>query len=495
MRTSATNPLTRYQADPCLFAKEILGVQLEPYQEEILRSVCNNPRTAVRSANGVGKTFISAVIVLWAVCCFTNAVVVTTASTNRQVEMQLWGEIRQLYRGARAPLGGELLNTELRFEKTNSRAVGFSTNDPGLFEGWHSERVLVVVDEAKSVEQPIFDAVERVLAAGQWVRLLVASTPGGPCGPFYDCFTKSGHLYVCHHISAMDSPFIRPAWIEERKREWGEGSALYESAVLGEFPTHSQDGVLIPLAILQRLLENPPDPSGSELRAGIDLAAGGGDETVVTVFHGNQQVALECWHETDTMATVGRIIGITRQFGLRPENINVDADGMGSPVIDRLWEQGFKVNRIHNGGEPTDRERYFNYAAEAWANLAQKIERDEIILKADAKLIAQLTSRKLKPRSDGRLQLESKEEMRRRGLPSPDRAEAIVYALSQMATQNAINQANVIIDLLKRQAARRAGPMGELMKGFFPGYTGVIQNGHHVSLGELSRLYRHDWGK
>src|SRR5208282_3125660 len=107
---------------------------------------------------------------------------------------------------ARMSLGGELLGTELRFPKTGSRAIGFSTDDPGLFEGWHAERLLVVVDEAKSVDQPIFDAVERVLSAGQWVRLLVASTPGGPCGPFYDCFTKLGHLYVPYHISASDSP-------------------------------------------------------------------------------------------------------------------------------------------------------------------------------------------------------------------------------------------------------------------------------------------------
>lgn len=491
MTRPVTNPLARYQTDPCLFAREILGVQLAPYQEAILHSVRDHPRTAVRSANGVGKTFISAIIVLWAVCCFTNSLVVTTASTNRQVEMQLWGEIRRFYHNARVPLGGVLLTTELRFPRTGSQAIGFSTDDPGLFEGWHSKRILVVVDEAKSVEQPIFDAVERVLSAGHWVRLLVASTPGGSCGPFYDCFGKNGHLYACHHISACDSPFIRSEWIEERKREWGEDSALYQSAVLGNFPTSSQDGVVIPLAHVQRLLENPPAPSGAELRAGIDLAAEGGDETVVAVFRGNQLIALECWREGDTMVTAGRIIQIIRQFNLRSENVNVDAGGMGGSVVDRLSEQGFKVNKVHNGGEPVDKERYFNYAAEIWVNMGQKIERGEIILKADERLISQLTSRKQKPRSDGRLQLESKEEMRRRGLPSPDRAEAVAYALSKMAAQDAVNGFKMVSELLRLQATRRAGPAADVMHSFFPHVKGIIQGGKHVSLEKLAKLYGH----
>jgi len=425
-----TNPLTRYQSDPCAFVREVLGVTTNfPKQDAILRSVRDNPRTAVRAANGAGKTVVLGETVLWFACCWPDSKVVTTASTARQVEKQLWGEIASLYRRSRVPLGGELLTLQLRFPKTNSLAIGFSTDDPGLFEGWHAKRLLVVIDEAKSVEPPIFDAVERVLSAGGLVRLLVASTPGGPCGPFYDCFGRNAHLYAAHHIAAGDSPFIRPDWIAERKREWGEASPLYQSAVLGDFPLDAQDGAVVPLAWLLRLLQNPPAPSGGELRAGIDLAAGGGDETVVAVFRGNQQIALECWREADTMATTGRIIQIVRSFNVPHHNVNADADGLGGPIVDRLREQGFDFQAVHNGGEARDKERFYNFGAETWANAAQKIERGEVALFNDARLTAQLTSRRQKPRSDGRFQLESKEEMRRRGLPSPDRADAVVLAL------------------------------------------------------------------
>ena len=488
MNQPESNLLTRYQSDPCLFAEEVLGVRLTPYQQDILRSVRDNPRTAVRTANGVGKTLLSAVLVLWAVCCFRNTCVVTTASTNRQVEKQLWAEISRLYLNARVPLGGELLSTELRFPKTDSRAVGFSTDDPGLFEGFHAERVLVVVDEAKSVEQPIFDAVERVLSAGKWVRLLVASTPGGPCGPFYDCFGKNAHLYAHFHISARHSPFIRPEWIEERKLEWGEDSPLYLSAVLGEFPMNAQDGAVIPLAWLLRLQQNPPAPSGNELRAGIDLAAGGGDETVVAIFRGNQQIALECWREADTMATTGRIIQLVRSFNVPVGNVNVDADGLGGPIVDRLREQGFHFNAVHNGGEPTDKARFCNLSAELWANAAQIIERGEVALRDDSVLMAQLSGRRQKPRSDGRFQLESKAEMRQRGLPSPDRADAAVLAFYRTApAYDAAARFQQMVEEYDEQPPSRKDDLAAAMQSFFPGITGVTdRDGQTTPLAELN---------
>jgi len=147
------------------------------------------------------------------------------------------------------------------------------------------------------------------------------------------------------------------------------------------------------------------------------------------VFRGNQQIALECWREADTMATTGRIIQIVRAFNVPHDNVNVDADWLGGPIVDRLIEQGFYFNAVHNGGEPRDKERFYNLSAELWASAAQKIERCEAALRDDSALVAQLSSRRQKPRSDGRFQLESKEEMRKRGLPSPDRADAVVLAL------------------------------------------------------------------
>jgi hypothetical protein len=136
------------------------------------------------------------------------------------------------------------------------------------------------------------------------------------------------------------------------------------------------------------------------------------------------------WSEPDTMITVGKIIDVIRRFDLPHRNISIDADGLGGPIVDRLREQGYEVTAIHNGGEPQDKKQFFNQSAELWVAAAQKTARREVALVDDPMLTAQLTSRRMKPRSDGRFQLESKEDMRKRRLPSPDRADATILALA-----------------------------------------------------------------
>lgn len=434
-----------YRKDPCAWVREILG-QTGNYakQDAVLKSLCDNPRTVIRSPNGVGKSIVMAEAVLWGVSVWNDIQVVTTASTNRQVSM-LWDRVNAMYMRSRMPLGGHLTTQNFSNKRRDVNAIGFSTDDPGLFEGWHNKRILVVVDEAKSVPQGIYDAVERVLSAGSWVRLLVASTPGDAMGPFYDCFNRHAHLYQKFHITAEDSPYIRKEWIEERRKAWGEDSALFKSACMGEFSTEQSEYVLIPLGRLQRLLENPPETSGEVLRGGIDLAAGGGDETTFALFIGNTQVLMEAWRESNTMATIDRIVRICMRYealakpnSIAHRNINIDADGLGKPIVDRLWELGYMFTPINNGGSPLDKEQFCNFTAEAWANFARLVEQKQVVLKNDDTLISQLASRKRKPRSDGRVQLESKEDSRSRGMPSPDRADAVVMAWAKTDSTNAI---------------------------------------------------------
>ena len=434
-----------YRSNPSSWVRDILGQTGNyPKQNEVLQSLCDNPRTVIRSPNGVGKTIVMAQAVLWGLSVWNDIQIVTTASTNRQVGM-LWTRIGTMYVRSRMPLGGHLTSQSFSNSNRDVNAIGFSTDDPGLFEGWHNKRILVVVDEAKSVPQGIYDAVERVLSAGSWVRLLVASTPGDAMGPFYDCFNRNGHLYHKFHIKAEDSPYIRREWIEERRKSWGEKSALFQSACMGEFSTETSEYVLIPLGRIQRLLEHPPEAIGSVIKGGIDLAAGGGDETTFALFIGNQQVMMEAWREGNTMATVEKIISLCQRYDALKEpnsvahrNVNIDADGLGKPIVDRLWELGYMFTPINNGGSALNKEQFCNFTAEAWSSAAGIVERGEVSLIDDDILISQLASRKRKPRSDGKVQLESKEDSRSRGMPSPDRADAVVLALAQTESTHAI---------------------------------------------------------
>ena len=239
---------------PEYFTGKILNKKLWPVQAEILNSVRDNPRTAVRSCHGIGKTFTAAMCILWFLYTHPKAIVLSTAPTWRQVEKLIWKEIRSAYRQSAIPLGGNLLpkTPELHLIHDEWYAAGLSTNEPDRFQGFHEEHILVVVDEAAGVNLEIFEAIEGILTSSG-ARLLLIGNPTSIGTPFYDAFTKPG--YKTFHVSAYDTPnftdagitpediandtwqdkakeipypqLITPQWVSDRFKSWGETSAPY----------------------------------------------------------------------------------------------------------------------------------------------------------------------------------------------------------------------------------------------------------------------------
>jgi len=451
--------LDTYTGNPPKFVREVLGnapkfdakgMQIAgnfPKQDEILMSVVKNKRTVVRAPNGVGKSISAAELILWGTSMFKDCTVITTAGSGRQV-YSLWLEVNRMYSRSLVPLGGDILQTAIRFNKLGSYGYGFSTNKPEKFEGWHAKRILVIIDEAKIVPQNIFDASERLLTSGDWVRQLVISSPGSPLGPFYECFSKFSDLYHPIHIKMGESPYVDPAQIELLKRKYGETSPFYLSTVMGEFSSADDPLVVIPLTFVQKMVEDPPEWDKSRgACAGIDLAAGGGDECAYSLTVGNRQMALRRWKEPNTMESAGRIIRYfqhdAKKYGLVPEGVNIDDGSMGWAICDRLDELGYHFNRFNFGGSPIDGIAYHDAGAEVWYEARLKLQAGEVGLiqmpdpndpdpeegyLSVADLQNQLTGRKRIPRSDGRIQLEPKKVMKKRGLPSPDLADAFLLS-------------------------------------------------------------------
>ena len=434
-----------YSNNPAKFVREVLGItSCYPKQEEIMNAIVNHERVAVRAPNGTGKSWLAAFLVVWCMSMFRGVRVVTTASTNRQVRL-MWDTVRTVYARSPTPLGCRILQQEMHAPELGNHAVGYSTDDPGKFEGAHGERrTLVVIDEAKSVPQIIFDAVERLLTSGEWVRLLVISSPGSPVGPFYDCFHRHSDIYKCFHIKMGDSPYVRPAYVSERRLKWGEKSPLFLSSCMGEFSIDENGNIVIPLTYIQRIVEDPPEwVLDRGVCAGIDLSAGGGDESAFSVVVGNKQMELVRWSERDTMVTTGKIIKIFKEFntkyGLEIGGVNIDSGGLGIGICDRLRELGYDFNRFNFGGAAIEKGVYRRIDAEVWDTVGRMIEQKEIALLDPQTeeqrftlqdLQCQLSGRKSKPRSDGLIELESKEEMRKRMLPSPDLADATILSFA-----------------------------------------------------------------
>lgn len=445
--------------NPTWFAENVLGDELWEAQKEVIQAVMKNKECAVASCHGAGKSFLGSRLALTFLCLYQPSLVITTAPTQRQVHGILWKEIKTAHAKAKSPIGGRLLNQELQFSP-NHFAIGFTAPeyDPDRFQGWHEENILIIVDEAVGVSENIFTAIDGMLTSDN-AHLLMIGNPTDASGRFGEAFRGKGKIWK-KSISAFDTPnftefgitindvktdawkekiggnplprpyLVTPEWVAERYKRWGETSPLFQSRVLGKFPEQSTDS-LIPISWILNAVERNLD-EGEPAEIGADIARYGPDETVFFLRRGGKARMLQVIPKSDTMETSGHLIRNFNQTGA--EVIKVDADGLGAGVYDRLKELGKPVIELRSGKASSDNERFANARAEWWWGLRERFESGDIDIEEDDELISQLSSIKYKINSRGQMVVESKEDMKRRGFSSPDRADALMYAFAKDLT-------------------------------------------------------------
>lgn len=426
-----------WRKDPVGFMDKVLGIKLWSKQAEIAESVRDNSRTTVRSASAVGKTTIAACITLWFLCAWRPCTVLTTARSFRQVKEQLWREIRARHAQAKIPIGGEITQTSLTLED-DWFALGFSTDEPERITGFHNKHVLVVVDEACGLSDEVYGAIENPLAAG-FTRLLLLGNPTQGIGKFKDSFANPN--YSSYHISAFDTPvftgegvfpfLISREYIEQKKIEWGEDSPLYEVFILGQFPSGEGDRLISFGSAEQATVRELKVDKDAIVGMGVDTARFGDDENVLYVRKGSKVIDSFIWRKSGTEGTVGHIVGKIREH--EPSIVNID-EGYNPGVIDALRAMGFRVNAIAFQGKAREHDRFANTRAEMWWKVAQRFKTGDIQIPNDKTLLKQLTDIKLKdPNRQNLMLIESKEEMRHRGLKSPDRGDALALCFYEDA--------------------------------------------------------------
>ena len=442
--------LKRGRKDPVWFIENVLGSKLWEKQADIVRAVFEHPRVAVRAAHSVGKTYTAARTALAFLLVHPGSRVITTAPTFAQVQRLLWSEIATAYKSATIPLGGELLNTELKM-RPDWFAVGLSTDSPDRFQGHHAKDILIILDEATGVDADIWLAAEANRAGGN-AKILAIGNPTNPSGPFHACFTSSRDLWHTQVISAFDSPNLigftpkmlleaddstleesqiqgltTRSWVRDRLKEWGEESPLWQSRVLGEFPSQSDD-VFFPLHSLETACRRydtaREDDDDDTLVAGLDLAGPGKDETVLVVRRGNKVVEISATQDTDPRGW------IVNRLSSYPPDITVLADevGIGYHAVSHLKDQGIRVMGVNVGRAASDPKRFFNLRSELLWNLGQSFKNDDIAIPRDDILISQLAGIRYSITPKGQIQAESKQVAAKRGVKSPDRADALMLA-------------------------------------------------------------------
>ena len=413
---------------PIWFAKEILGLKLYPWQEKVLWDVAIGKKpVALRAANGSGKTACVALpLILWHCAVFPFSQVVTTAGVYRQVKEQLWGGIRSV----KEKLGKTWqINATDLLAPNGARAIGFSTDDPGKFEGWHNKNLLMVFDEAKSIPDEIFAAHERCQAT----RTLLMSSAGTTEGEFAAAFTSRKKFYSTHTVTSYDCPHLEPAWIEGMIDKWGRDHPLVRSMIFSEFIDAGGSAYVVPPVNWDMCLQEGPKHKPGARTAFIDWAAGG-DENVFAVVDGNLALPPICWRETDTTKAAHRAAQLILEHDIPKHRVYADDGGLGHPINDMMEQGGFPIRRVLNNQKPNNKDHYANFGSELWYLAARAIEMKEVVLPNDPTLRQQATTRKRVFTANGKLGLEKKEDMRARGLTSPDRADAVLSALAIATT-------------------------------------------------------------
>ncbi len=438
-----------YQKDPISFFKDQWpDIYIWSKLEEITKAIVENRRVVVPSGHGIGKTWLMARITLWFLMCHYPAKVITTAPTWNQVEKLLWSEITKAYHTAKFSFGGELLLTSLKIEE-DWFAMGFSTTGTAAerefgatkFQGYHSENLLVILDEGPGVPHATWMASE-TLVTGQNNKIVAIGNPTSPTGDFYNAcknpLWKKIEVSSFDHPNVIQNKMIVPGavtreWIEERRQEWGEDTPLFQAKILGKFPTEGTD-TLIPLAWAEACVGLGLSKEGDK-RLGVDVARYGDDQTAICQIFGQVTLPIEAVNKKDTSWTAGRIKNLNKVHNF--DAIAVDDTGVGGGVTDALEDEEIDVDAINFGESAVDNSMFENRVSEMYWLAREKIKDKEIELPDDKDLINQLCSRRFRYTRRGKIAIESKDELKKRGLKSPDRADAFILALNAGITQRA----------------------------------------------------------
>lgn len=273
-------------------------------------------------------------------------------------------------------------------------------------------------------------------------KLLMCGNPTKITGFFYESHTTKRNLYVTHTLDGSKSKRVDPNFVKMIIDMFGEDSDVYRVRVAGEFPKANPDS-FISLDMLNKV--NNQDYKVLNIDIGVDVARFGDDESVIAVGYNKMYFdKLKTFRHNDTMKLTGEIVLIVNDLRIKYPNtriaVHIDCDGLGVGVYDRLVEVnnekalGIKVVECHFGGaggkvnqnEPIE---YYNSTGIMWGNMRSKFKEKTLFIPEDDVLERELTNRKYSIESDGKIRLERKEDMKKRGVNSPDRADAIALAL------------------------------------------------------------------
>lgn len=459
MRTNPLVPLLKKygplagEEGPLLFVREVLGVEvIDGWQEDTLRAFGRGERRiSIRACHGPGKTALAAWLVIYMLLFRYPQKTRATAPTRGQLEGALVAEVfkwfnrlpeslRDLYETKATSIELREAPHESWFEAMTARA-----ETPEAFQGVHSDHVLLIADEASGVAEQVFKAGQGSMTAREATTLLLGN-PTRTSGYFYRSHNQNKAKWFTVHIGAKDSSRVSDEFVREMADEWGEDSDEYRVRVLGEFPKQDLN-TLIPVGLVE-VARGLPYVELKNAREvwGLDVARFGDDATALVRrnrLHVHPDILQ--WTKRDLMYTANKVHALWKETpdNLKPDDILVDDIGMGGGVTDRLRELGLPARGINVQATESVDDRYKTLGTQLWFKCRDWLETKLHGLPKqsccgkpgiEACLHDRLADELCVPRYGytpaGKLHVESKDSMKKRGYKSPNLADALMLTFA-----------------------------------------------------------------
>ncbi len=464
----------QYRDDPVRWAKEVAGVDLWNKQKDICFSVRDNQRTAVRAANGVGKSFCASIIAAWFIAMNdpNETIVITTAPSFPQIKSNMFFELSARKRTIDERISQNLIDpayalpgkintsgnvAEWKLPNGNQLALGRKPADGEIittFQGIHRKNVLFIIDEAGGMPLDMFVAAER-MTTNKNAKVLAIGNPDRRGSEFYRMFYDPDveWRWSKMHISSFDSPAFtgepcppelleylpNKEWVDSNLKAWGgPDDPRAKISIFGDFP-ESDESVFFSESAMAAADDTNIDPDLTKPGIlGIDLSMFGSDESVAYFNRDNHIRKADSWGQLGTQAAVDRIHNLAIELGA--DYLNIDAGGIGAPIISQLQStypvesRNYRIVEMNSSAAPPDKRRWLN--SRSW--WYDRLREDMILGKVDLdiprgedKLRKQLTAINYSIAEGARagaIQMESKKDMKKRVGFSPDEVDALVYA-------------------------------------------------------------------
>lgn len=447
--------MASFQHDPLKFVKFSYPWKKGPlkdhdgprtWQAKILSQIrdhLQNPETrhqpcqiAVASGHDIGKSALVAMITDWGLSTCEDSKALITANTDTQLRTKTWPEMDKWFKLAindfwfRVNAESITVRDPKHERLWRADRVAWSENNTEAFAGLHNQgkRIIIIFDEASSISDKIYEVTEGALTDERTeIIWLCFGNPTRNEGRFRECFGKWQHRWKTHQIDSRTVEGTNKVKLQEYIDDYGEDSDFCRIRVRGEFP-RSGSNQFIPSDVVAQCRKHRA--LGYEALPKIlacDVARFGADRTVIGWRQGRKFVVTDKIRGADTVKVAMMVS--TRVEEVRPDAVVVDGDGIGAGVIDNLKFRGYGDNLFeYRGGMPADDSvRYFNRRAESWGRAKEWLQAIAEI-PDDPELETDLTAPQYGFSSKGQIQLERKEDLKKRGLASPDLGDVLAMS-------------------------------------------------------------------